>query len=654
MYICRLIFIIRMASTSLVFQLILAALLVAYAIFLFKSRLQPKYVRRSALAILAAGVALNMYGLYIQGFYEGFLTIFGRALVLSIKMFVYTGEVFEMSVAQKSPYFLDLYYFVFYAAILTSVSAIILLFGKRAMTMFTLFFRRSKFNHVFIGVSSRAQVIARGIKGEDIAFIEFPSDEDNEQFSVSGLLKGFTNESSKESVAYRHHLAVLRAKRRFGAYDPTDNIFATIGLERLKRLTDSKTAFYILSENTERNLNELMALLSDKDLMKNTIHVCLSREGVARYYKTILKHTGVHFIYPSSMAVVELMKNPAYHPAQLMKPVHTPEGLPTGTVDGAFNAMVIGFGETGQAVAKFLYEFTAAVRPDGSPLPVRIMVNDVRIDSLLGPFSFDNPAMCTSGLMSFSALGTESSEFWKKLSGDIDELSYIAISLNEDAASLDLACTIFMYALKHRRNGLDGLRIVVRKKYTPPHEVKLVEKMNERAGRKVIVCYGESEKVFTPEMVVSKKKSGINRSATALADKIAKAYSAVSGDTVRLESSSESFHDKNRARMELHQMISRANHVASLSLFAQGADACANVDAAAGVDVGNLSESALQNLSRMEHLRYQRYLTAHGYSYGPEDDDVFKTNHQICEWSALSDDDRRYHLDMVRAQLSLL
>lgn len=68
-------------------------------------------------------------------------------------------------------------------------------------------------------------------------------------------------------------------------------------------------------------------------------------------------------------------------------------------------------------------------------------------------------------------------------------------------------------------------------------------------------------------------------------------------------------------------MISRANHAASLSILTGG--------------VTEPGEESLLMLAKIEHLRYSRYLTAHGYSYGEEDDDVFNTNHQICSWGII-------------------
>ena len=630
-----------MEYNSVIFQILTALILVVYAVILFRSRLKPRVVRLSALVILLCGMALNFYALTVEGFLQGVVSKLGRSFFLSARMFVYIGDVFEFTVAQRSPYFLDLYYVVFYSAMLTSTSAILMLFGKRAMTLLTLFFRRKKFKHVFIGVNRRSLMIAQGLQGSETVFIDFNSGNEASKMSLNSLLKGLSGSQKGENMSRGSNFYALMAKRNLGEVESDGNVFATIGLDRLKKLTDSQTVFYILSEDSDRNLYDMLALLKDDDLMKNMIHVCISKEGVARYYKTILKQTGVHFIYPSSMAVVELMKDSRCHPVEVLPLASDSEGNPTGSVSGAFNSLVVGFGETGQAVVKFLYEFTALVGPDGEPVPADITVYDERMDSLLGPFMFDNPVMCNSGIIHFGNIGTESSEFWNMLGERLDSLNYIAISMNDEATSLDLACTIAMYAMKNRKGGLKGLRIVVRKKVTLPHERKLIDKMNERAGYEAIICYGEYDKVFTPEMVISSSGSGINKSATSLADRIAQAYLSVSGNAVTMHSNAESFHVKNRARMELHQMISRSNHLPSLTTL-----------------LGDTSRELAQNtmliLAKMEHLRYSRYLTAHGYSYGAEDDDVFKTNHQICGWDSLTEADRNYHMDMVRAELELL
>jgi len=612
--------------------------LVAYAFMLFKCRLNGKVLRRSALVILIAGISLYMYGFRLEGYSEGFVTCFLRSLLGAIKMFIYDGSVFEMLKAQSQTMFLDLFYLVLYAAMLTSISTIILLFGKRAMTYLILTFRRDKFKHVFLGVNMRSQTVAKGLKGSEVAFIEFPSDSESEEVSIKQALGNFANDDGTKGKL-SGGITVLRAKRDLEHNESEAGVMEQMGLSKLARLVDSDTKFYILSENAEKNLNDLMMFINDKNLYNNTIHASVKREGVARSYQMVLGKSGAHFIYPSSLSIVELMKNHLCHPASVMTIDTNDDGQPNCSASGEFNALVLGFGEAGQAATKFLYEFSSAVRRDGTPLPVKIYINDSKLERLKGQFNFSCPDMEHGDILVYENNGLDSGQFWDTLLERIDKLNFIVISMKDDAVNLDVACAIFGYVQKKRKNGFENFRILVRKKHTPEYERKLVERLNEKAGREVIISFGEYNKVFTTDMIVSEKKSGINKSATNLSDKLIKKYLAVSGKEFKPVSENWSFHEKRKVRMEVHQFISRANHIPSKKDFTMGRE--------------GLTEAALENMARCEHLRYSRYLLAHGYSFSEEDDDVMKTNHHLCSWNRLSEEDRQYHRDIVKASLSV-
>lgn len=627
-----------MTDSPIAGQIIPVMAVLAYAVVLFKSRLNPKLVKVAAAVILLSGTFLYMYGFSLEHFAQGFITCFFRSLILAVKMFVYDVELLEIEHAQHEPLYLDLFYMVFYMAMLTSVSAIIMLFGKRARTLFSLFFRKRKYSHVFIGMNERSRLIAQGLDGDSVAILEFPDSEKKEEMSVRHAISHMP--SNRQEYKLSKWITVLTARRNLVPNMDSGNPFDRIGLSGLKGLIDADTSFYILSQDNDENLDRLMALLEDPDLQSNTIHVAVSREGATRYYKTTLKRTGVHFIYPSSMAVVELMNNPLCHPVKHMTPALDANGNPAGAVTGEWGAMVIGFGETGQAVTKFLYEFSAAVLPDGRTIPSRIIVADERVESVKGHFIFENPDMDYGNVISFENCGTESGLFWDSLMANMDNLNCIAISMGSDAQNLNLACTIFMYAMKKRKGGLENLTILVRKTHTLKHERELVAKMNERAGREVMVCYGEYDRIFVPSMILSGKGNSINMNANRLANLIRDAYLRVGGNCTDSVEQGESFHERSKVRMELHQLISRANHLASVRMISTGRH--------------ELADAALENLARREHLRYRRYLEAHGYVFDVTDDDILKTNRQLCPWEELKPEDRRYHHDMVLAQLAVI
>jgi hypothetical protein len=274
-------------------------------------------------------------------------------------------------------------------------------------------------------------------------------------------------------------------------------------------------------------------------------------------------------------------------------------------------------------------------------LPVHIYINDSRLGRLKGNFVFSCPELEHDSIISYESNGLESGDFWKTLLSRLDSLNYIEISMGNDTANLDLACTIYGYAEKKRKDGFKNFRIFVRKKVTPTYEMKLVNRLNEKAGQEVIRCFGEYEKVFTPELIISKDLSGINMSATSLAKKLKARYYDISGfkEEISNVEAPATYHEKRRIRRETHQFISRVNHITDKLILA-------------GWD-SSVDEAKLENLAMCEHLRFSRYLRAHGYSYDAEDDDVMKTNHQLCEWSQLSEEDKQYHRDMVRATLSI-
>lgn len=626
---------------DLILQILTVLILAGYAFILIKSRLNPKVVLRAAIIITLAGTGVFVYGYATEGYQSGWITMFLRGLISSIKMFLYENSVFESLVAQKSsPYFLDAFVLVYYCAMLTSFSAIILLFGKRVVTFFTLLFPGRKFRHVFFGVNKNAEMIAKGIDNEEIAFIEFPDDADGEDISVAGIIKSMTKDDRGSSLMNAPHVTLLRAKRKLANRDTGEGVLEQIGLGRLARRIDDKTSFYLMSDNCERNLQELLILMSDESLRSHTTHACVKREGLAQSFHGVLGKTGAHLVYPSSLSVVDLMRSPDCHPFNLMH-INTDEYFNSdATVSGEFNALIIGFGETGQAATKFVYEFASAILPDGSPMPVHIYINDDNLDKVRGHFAFNCPEMEHDSILIYENFQLETEEFWNSLFRKLDTLNFVEISMGSDTENLNLACTIYGYAEKRRKDGFKNFRIYVRKNVTPAYEQRLVQRLNEKAGMEVIRCFGEYDKVYTPAMMVSKDKTGINKSATSLAGKLKIRYEEISG--IRAETpdaAAATYHEKRTARKDMHQYISRANHMSTkIALTGWNTD---------------VDEKTLENLAMCEHLRYSRYMRAHGYTFDKEDDDVLKTSHQLVTWAELNEEDRKYHRDMVRASLSV-
>lgn len=606
-------------------------ILAGYVFLLIKTELNHKVLRRSAEVILVLGTALYMMGYIQEGYQAWTLSFISRSLISAAKMFIYSTDLCEILVIQTKPLFLDAFMTVFSAAIITSISTILLIFSKRITTFVILNFRKGRFKHVFLGINKRSIMLAKSLPGKDTAFIEFPFDREGNEASALSFLKLLDAESG--NLKSTGTAVKLRAKRDMSAGSGSGDILEYIGLGQMHRLIGKDTAFYIFGDDEEKNLQDVLTMAEDYKLRNNTIHVCLERDGLARAYKSLLSSTGVHFIYPSSLAAVELIDSPGFHPIDMMK---LSTACP-GTVEGGFHAQVIGFGETGQAVTKFLYEFSCGMCPDGSILPSRIHVSDRRMARLGNQFRFANPGIKHGESIIYHHCGIDSAELWDNLKDNLNKTNCVVLATEDEGSNLNMACIIYEYAFKLKGGHLDNFKILVRKFNTPDYEQSLVNRLNSKAGCEVVKCFGEYSKIFTAEKIVSSDSTGINATAISLGEEMQKRlqhYVAKSGVTG--PDYGQTFHQKMSDRREAHQLISRANHLHTKRMLLGSAV---------------LEGETLENIARCEHQRYLRYLTSHGYSYAPEDDDVLKTNHQICLWEDLTEEEREFHRNVARASL---
>jgi len=160
--------------------LILAAvafLMFAYVAYLFKRRNHPEHMKRCALVIFCLGTAMYFIGFRHEPVSEGVFTTLVRSAMSAVKLFLYETDLLEIEHIQEEPYFLDLFFVIYVLAMLTTISAVIMLFGKRLASLFLLRLRKNKhFKHVFVGLNDNSVSIAKGLNSKDVVFIEFPEE----------------------------------------------------------------------------------------------------------------------------------------------------------------------------------------------------------------------------------------------------------------------------------------------------------------------------------------------------------------------------------------------------------------------------------------------------------------------------------------------
>lgn len=640
---------------NITLQIVLIVLFIAYVTYIGASRLEIKVIRASAIVILLAGIGLYFYAYSLEDYAEGPFTIFLRSTLSSIEMFVSQNDLIEIERAQEKPLFLDIFIFVYSCAVVTSISALLSLFAKRVMTKVTmkvLSRRNRKFRHIFFGLDQNSVSLAKNLdKEERIAFLEFPSDEEARKISLGSIVQNVFQGIVVKNGLDEDKVTILKAKRNIEELIPGQDLLKQMGLARLKKLADDSTCFYILSDNAEKNVSDVMTLVTDEFFRSHTIQCHAYKTGLIRQYERSLFDTHVHFFYPDTMSVLALREDIAYHPVNTVDIAMGADGKSLGYVNGdSFKAMIFGFGESGKEILKFIFKYASFIGADGNPLPVTCYVQDPEMAKLSGTFKASTPALKYGSEIVFETVDYLSEDFWDKLKGRLDGLNYIVFSSNDGEKNLNAATHIVDYAIKHRKGGIGNLKILAHIVDSSDCTRSICDFYNLKAGCQCILTYGDRKELFSPQWLVSGNSIGVSSYSTSHAEAMYLSYFK------GLEMEAPSWHQRNemceKAREErnfktflqlvrfLRQYIDSALYSSTIALLGKGHEDILTtipVDLAEFNKLPSKTRAFIDKIASTTHLCWYRQMTVSGYVYADKSADIEKKNEYLLPWDKLSD-----------------
>ena len=652
---------------SVLLQIVLFVILILYVSFLSTSRLEIKKLRYSALGIWLLGTLLYLYGFMHEEIEEGFVSMLLRAMLSSVELFVSHTDLLEIEEVQHEPYFLELFIFTYACAVVTSISALISLFGQRLTTKIRLKYKNERISHVFFGMDEKTFALAKSISdrgqlnGSKIAFVVFPDNREAEKISMGHLLQGVIHGATKRFQIPSDSMLILKASHPFSEATANEAILSQLGLKQLARHIDEMTTFYLLSDDKSQNVRHTLKLISDPFFKTRPIICRAYKDGLTDYYRASLLDTNVHFVYPSTMVSQDLSSDVNYHPATVVDVVRDDQGHGIGCIEGEFNTWVIGFGETGQITTHILYEYSNFFHTDGSPAPSHITIFDDNMEMIEGIFRTSVPS-ADSNRLSFEQTKIGSTAFWNRFRAEMDKINYIAITLGDDERNMEMACMIYRCVNNLRKNGWHNMKIVVRCARCIDRHRNLLMSLDHTTGGGHIFSYGEYRKAFTAENLLSTNMAGISddfvRRGGALSDKLFE----VMGVDDSLEKRNKRFEQLKKERkftqlMQemrlLGQNISAYNYAASMHLLFEG-----NEDIVIHQPVGNQCEDNAKALiaeraARYEHMRRLSSLQMFGFSPSDTDDDLRMKLSNMKPWDQLPQHSKDYYQIRSKVMLDL-
>lgn len=331
-----------------------------------------------------------------------------------------------------------------------------------------------------------------------------------------------------------------------------DILRGQLRLKALTRIITRKTQgtahLFFISDDEEQNIKSVVNLKNDSTIngfaSSHSDHKVKFYCG-ARYNSVhrviedeLLKENMEVKVIDSSHMAVERLKQTLE-----LQPVSFVDVEDDATVSTPFNSLVIGFGEVGFDMVRYLYEFGAFVKSgstenDVQRSPFHCHVVDNNMADRAGLFVTNAPSISlempfleerrpSDALITLHDLDCRSVQFYRNLEKWIsDGLNYVAICTHDDELNVSMAVRIFRLAVRYRKN-MERFCILVRVQgNSNEHLHKVAEHYNrlwaaelqstdneKRLHQKVvadnqcvknpIVLFGDDKETFTFNNIVS-------------------------------------------------------------------------------------------------------------------------------------------------------
>ena len=661
-------------------SLFLVAVLLARLIFSYLTKEQGRIkLRIFALITLISGWALYYVGFFFNGTSSS-LAYFVRPLLAAMGMFVGSTGYQEISEeCAKSPMYMTVFALIHLAAILVSAIFVINFFWKRSKSYLRgkwwFCFPSSSPLNIFFGFNEQSVILAHDIqdkkKGkEHIIFIDIPTanTEQKEEFSLSQLL-GF----SAYHQEYINQLSGVDYAIKSALGIPSDldvehgNTLELLHLRSIKKQIQRHrlTRIFFLSINEDDNVKSVINILKDDICKCHQIEIyCHARRnkenGVIEkmaYLENEEAHPNIHLIDSAHLSIETLKKEVKYQPVSFVSP-----NTAKGTVDNAFNALVIGFGESGGDAVRFLYEFGSFVDSNGQKSPFKCYAIDKQMDILSGSFYNNAPALLGNKDIELLQMKNQSEEFWTWMNDHILSLNYIVIAIGNDDTGMQLAIDILDNALRVNKD-MKNFKIFIRS-YSNKNENRMREIIHlyhEKFGE-VFVLFGSSKALYTYETVIDEE--ALQQAKEFYAGYASKKENDPTWEERHVISIKEehngmiTYRKKNREDVTLDdinavirkesQDLANSRHI-DTKLALVGLSRKSSKD-----EFEKLTDEQKRNLAICEHLRWNASHEMIGYVYGEKDDNLRKTHSCLKPWQDLSEQYQGYDYGVMDRTIDIV
>lgn len=395
------------------------------------------------------------------------------------------------------------------------------------------------------GTSDNARTLAKDIilnhksKKNLVIFVD---DENKDSDEIDGWNNVVSHLTLKNPLAAKlnddRHTMYLVAERDICSLNPSkcvgSKFWLKLGLLRIDSLFNElvnanpqgdkkEIHFFFLSNNRDKNVLASRILIEHiaKDNRLNSIPksvYCATRKDGATAVIEEMNSSDpdllkVKVIDDASIAVENLKRQTSSSPITF---VDLDLKNNVGTSKSNFCSLIVGFGETGRDVFRYLYEYSAILGQSHcclSRIPFECHIVDRNINNLKGKLIANTPSIFNKNFnhlsdhnnIQFHEFADNSIEFYNLLDTIGHRLNYVVICTGNDEENITIATNILKYIRKYNFNlPKTSFKIFVRtyEDESFSHLESIVEHYNKIYGYDIISIFGNKEHIYSYQSII--------------------------------------------------------------------------------------------------------------------------------------------------------
>ncbi len=471
--------------------------------------------------VLLGGTALYWIGYYHTSSVENVFTLPFRSLISSLKMFIFESDLIEVDeIHHSNTIYMVCIIFCHVLAILTTTLFILQIFFRRFFVRIFLSFRlktgKETKGYFFFGANDLTITLANDINKKKIktqqekSFLLFVDKIKTSVFDSLNFKENIKKTENAELFYKVEHTQSILLNDNFRITTNNNGEYNSLKkLNIIKNILRQESHLFFFNENDEDNMSFALAVI--EELQKYTditnkiyVYVKTDIDDSAIILDNVNKEKEDNKIKViSSNIEIRIINAPSIISHQIIQEHNPIDVIYTPKDEKHFHGfypLIIGFNSIGKEILnQLIVHGQYGIRKEDGTLeenPFKAIAIDCNMDTLMSLYANTNPDVEKNYTIDFVNAEVNSSNYFKAIRENIDQINYVVICLGNDSLNIKTALELNTI-INNQRNK----NVTIYVHISSNEEYNYYNLANEGLHKNIKI-FGRGKEIFTEDIIV--------------------------------------------------------------------------------------------------------------------------------------------------------